>query len=226
MDNQKIGPLQFLELPQSYQDQFNSGAINTASRFYPFVPSDTSLPMAIFLTLVYIFPVLFFLFYGIPYLVTQNPDLIGRIFTDWVSGVAPFIVTTIILGIIFGGLFWMLWMGWLSLKNLSVWLRTRKPRPTGVGVYGIIFDEENMVIRTGDYFADYSCAFLPKEAIDQSFTSTLRIRHETQKQPTFIDVVKIRYRTIEGLMDELILKEEFSLAADELQQVISNWRQV
>ena len=226
MNTQKIGPLQFFELPQSYQDQFNSGEINSANRFYPFVPSETSLPMAIFFTLVYILPALFFIFYGIPYLLTQNPELIGRIISDWFSGLGPFIVLTIILGVIFGGLFWMLWMGWLSLKNLVVWFRTRRPRPTGEGVYGIIFDEENMVIRSGDYFADFSCAFLPKESIDQSFTSTLRIRHETQKQPTFIDVVKIRFRDVEGLMNELILKEEFSQTADKLQQVISNWRQV
>ena len=182
--------------------------------------------MAIFFTLVYILPALFLLFYGIPYLLTQNPDLIARIISDWVSGLGQFIVLTIILGIIFGGLFWMLWMGWLSLKNLFVWFRTKRPDSLGEGKYGIIFDKENMVIRTGDHFSDFSCAYLPKESIDQSFTSTVRVRYETQKQAEFIEVVKIRFRNVEGLMSEIILKEEFSLTADELHQVISNWRQV
>lgn len=222
---QKIGPLQLAELPQRYQEQFESGEIAANSRFYPFVPSDVSLPLAIFLTLIYILPALFLLFYGIPYYLSRSPELIGEIMSEWVTGLTPFLLLMVIFGVIFGGLFWMLWLGWLSLKNVFVWFRTKPPAPLGAGKYGIIFDQENMVIRHGDSFADFSCAFLPKESIKQSFTSTLRIRSEMDKTARFIDVIKIRFVNEEKRSDELVLKEEFSLAADELQQIISSWRQ-
>lgn len=223
---QKIGPLQLEELPKKYQDQFESGATGPNTRHFPFVPSDGSPLMAIFFTLIYILPALFLLFYGIPFYVARNPDMIGRIITDWVSGLGPFLVTTIILGVIFGGIFWMLWMGWLSLKNAYVWyFHTPQREALAPGLYGILIDPENLVIRHGDSFADFSCAFFPKESITQSFTSTLRIRLETDKQPRFVDVVKVRFVDEEKVSNELVLYEDFSLKADELQQVISSWRQ-
>lgn len=223
---QKIGPLQLAELPQKYQDQFESSEIGPNSRLYPFVPSEGSLWMAIFLTLIYILPALFVLFYGIPYYLSRDPDLIARVVSDWISGLGPFFVMTVIFGVIFGGLFWMLWKGWLSLKNAYVWFfHTPQQEPLAPGHYGILIDLENLVIRHGNSFADFSCAFFPKESITQSFTSTLRIRKEGDKQPRFVDVVKVRFVNEEKESDELVLYEDFSLSADELQQVISSWRQ-
>ncbi|MFK7800152.1 MAG: hypothetical protein AB8G95_00840 [Anaerolineae bacterium] len=223
---QKIGPLQLTELPEKYQDQFESGEIGPNGRFYPFVPSEGSLLTAILFSVIYIVPALGLMFYAIPYYLSRNPEVIAENIRTSITGLGPFLVLMVIFGVVFGGLFWMLWQGWLSLKNVYVWFfHTRPQEPLGPGLHGILIDLENLVIRHGDSFADFSCAFLPKESITQSFTSTLRIRTEADKHARFVDVVKVRFVNEEKQSDEIVLYEVFSLKADELQQVISSWRQ-
>lgn len=136
------------------------------------------------------------------------------------------IATIVLFLILFGVTGWMLLMGIRAWQNVRVMMNTKVPELNQSEKYGIIIDEDNFVVRHGDHFADFSCIYLPRESIEQSFTSTLRIRHETDKQPRYINVVKIRYLNLEDSIEELVLRETFSLSSDELHRIINDWRQV
>jgi hypothetical protein len=220
----KIGPIQFLELPQLYQDQFKSGRIAPSTQFFAFKPSETSILFAVFLSIIYLLPALGLIFYGIPTYIFRNPEIIARLIRDILTGRGPFLILTVILGVIFGGLFWMLWMGWLALKNGIFLLNAKRSDANNVEAYGLLFDTQNLVIRHGDHFDHYLCAFLPKEMVTESFADIVRVN--SGRHAIDINVVKIWYMTENKLSRELVLNEHFGLSAAEMQQMISDWRQV
>ena len=218
--------VEFFELPKKYQDQFTKGHMPVNGQFFPFQPAESTWFSAIFYTLVYLVPAFGILFYIVPFYFLGNPTTRERILNDMTSGLVPMLATITLFLVIFSISIWMLVMGWRAWQNVRVMMNTKVPELNQSEKYGIIIDEENFVVRHGDHFADFSCIYLPRESIEQSFTSTLRIRTEADKHPRYINVVKIRYLNNEDSIEELVLWERFSLSSDELHRIINDWRQV
>ncbi|MEM8858333.1 MAG: hypothetical protein AAGD96_08435 [Chloroflexota bacterium] len=221
-----IGAVEFFELPKKYQDQFTKGHMPVSGRFYPFKVVEGSWFVAILFTLIYLIPALAISVYIVPVYFLGNPASRERIFNDLTSGIGPMIATIILFLILFALVAWMLVMSWRAWQNVRVLLNTKTPDLNQSEKYGIIIDDENFVLRHGDHFADYACVFLPRASIEQSFTSTLRIRTEADKQARYINVVKVRYLNNNDSIEELVFREDFSLSSDELHRIINDWRQV
>ncbi|MEM7345401.1 MAG: hypothetical protein AAF485_14265 [Chloroflexota bacterium] len=217
----KIGSCQFLELPQQYQDLFESNHLNgSMTQFFPYKPSFSAVPKAIFLSLAYILPALIVVF-GAPYAVYQDPTLVSRIINDLTSGVIQFLVIAAIFSLIISVTYFMLDMGIRALGDWAVWARTRRAAETETYHYGLLLDEDNLVLRSGNHFEDYNSAFIPKGMIKTCFVSQIRV--EGSKQNFNINVVKLRYVDEQKERKELALKEQFSMSAAEMCDIIQQW---
>lgn len=218
---QKIGPCRFSELPQKYRVCFASGDLKSAEgMFFPYEPSSSAIPWAIFLSLLYIVPA-FIIIYAGAYYIYQDPTLVSRIFADMTSGFVPFLVGFTIFGVIAWGIVYMLKTGWQSVASAVVSIKIKRAIAVGKYHYGLLLDEDGLVVHHGDYSDDYRCAFLPKSAITDSFVSKVRVWFP--KQSFDIDVVKLRYVAGQNHVDELVLREHFSMPATEMHAQIQRW---
>lgn len=217
----KIGPCRFSELPERYRDRLISGKPNAdAERFFPYQPPFFAVLEAVFFSLIYLVPVLIVVCTA-PYHVYRNPTLIPRIFEDMTSGGVQFFGILAIFGVIAWGLFFMSRMGSKAVARAAVRIRIQGAAALGRRHYGLLLDAEGLVLRHGEHYAEYICAFLPKSAIKDCFVATIRVWFP--KRSYDVEVVKIRYVDEQGQANELELREEFSLSAAEMCEEIRAW---
>ena len=218
---QKIGPCKFLELPQQYRDLYESGDIHLSSgQFFPYKPSGTAIPMAIFpgvLYLVFVFGLIFML----PYYFLQDTARLSRLIDGLTAGVIPFLVTLAIFGVLIWGIYFMLSNGLKAVTAAKTAIAVKQQTEVGKNHYGLLLDEQNLVLRHGEEFADYTCAFLPKNGINTCFATHIWV--EGSKHRVKVDVVKIRFVDEEGYSDELEMRGYFSLTVPEMSDQIQQW---
>ncbi len=222
---QKIGSVIFSELPPTYQDQFLSGNVEKDTQFYPFQPAEGTAGSAFARLLFYGIPTVGIL-YLIPNYLLPNRERLNEQVSELVAPQWQGATLALLFSIGLSLLVWMLWQTWRAWRNLRVQQKIKPPSPQGDGIFGILIDSENFVVRHGDPFAEFEYAFIPQESIIQSFTSSMRFRHQAEKVSRFIDVVRIRFANHEKITEELVFKEEFALTAEELHQIINDWHQV
>ncbi len=218
---QKIGPCRFPELPQEYRDQFESGNIHLADgQFFAYKPSGVAIPMAIF-------PGVLYLVFGIglifmlPTYFLQDTARLSRLVDGLTAGVIPFLVTLAIFGVLIWGIYYMLSNGFKAVAGAITWIKVKQQSKAGKNHYGLLLDEQNLVLRHGEEFEDYACAFMPKRAITNCFASQIWV--EGAKHRIKRDVVKIRFVDEQGYATELVLKEYFSATAAEMAGQIQQW---
>lgn len=218
----EIGPCTFSQLPQHYQELFGAGQFrNDAHQFFPSKPSTAAVPMAAFFSILYLFPAVGITAW-LASLVYQDPTSISRVLSDATSGWGPFVIICILVALFVGGVTAMLSTGIRALADARVWFKTRRALREGAQHYGLLLDGENLVVRHGDHFDDYRCAFLPRSAITECFVGQERVH--AAKRSYVIDVVKIWYLDDELKVRELVLKEHFGLPAAEMCEQIQQWR--
>ncbi len=176
--------------------------------------------------LFYGIPAVGVLFYLIPYYLIPNRESLAERIREVVSTPWQGAALALLFSVGISVLVWMLWQTWLAWRNVRIQRKIKRPNPQGEEIFGILVDAENLVIRHGDSFGEFEYAFIPRESIIQSFTSSMRVRHEAEKVARFIDVVRIRFANHDKITEEIVIKEEFSLTAAELHQVINDWYQV
>ncbi len=218
---QKIGPCEFSELPQRYRDRFESGNIHSvAGQFLPYKPSSVALPVAASASIIYILPALGLIF-TLPYYFYKDTTLLSRIINEMTSGVIQFLVPLVIFGVIAWGVYFMLSVGLRSVTNATFWIKNKRAKADGKHHYGLLLDDPNLVLRQGEHLTDYTCAFVPKSAIQECFADNIWIKGV--KRRIKIDVVKVRYVDEQKYPQELVLREDFSMSARDMSDQIQQW---
>ena len=218
---QKIGPCKFSELPRSYRDALESGTPHAvAEHFFPYAPSPSAVFWAGFFSILYILPAVIVLCAG-PYYVLQDSTLAPRILADMTSSLPRFLVGFAIFGTIAWGLAQMLNLGLRALARAVTSVRMARAAAEGKCHYGLLLDEQGLAFRHGDYFAEHSCAFLPKSAIESCGVGKVRVWFP--KRSFDVDVVRIYYSDGRGHSRELLLRERFSMTVREMCDRIREW---
>jgi len=88
--------------------------------------------------------------------------------------------------------------------------------------YGLLLDENNLVLRHGEYFDDYVCAILPKDLI-KSYTAN-RIRVWFPKHSYNINVLTIEYTNRQKEVHKINLKERFDMDVMTMKNIIHEWQ--
>ena len=162
---QKIGPCKFSELPQPYRNQFESGEFragtNPQATFFPYKPSFMAMLMAILLSAMYIVPVLLLIYAGL-YSVFKDSTLISRILTDMTAGVLQFMVIVAIFGTIVWSTYFMLKMSRRAFAGAAAWSKVKRAAPPGKHHYGLLLDEQSLVLRHGEHLQIIPVPFCPK----------------------------------------------------------------
>ncbi len=217
-----IGPCSFRELPPYYQEQFKNGTIADADgQFFAFEASDSAVPGAVIMGLTNLLPAVGIILVGAYYL-ARNPAYIGRVFGDMFSGIGPFIMVVGLMLLLFFSLFVMLRSGWGSITEARIWWMMRRA-PEGVHHYGMLIDDENLVLRHGNRLVPPTCAIFPRDSIKTCFAST--VRSEGPKNYYDIPVVKLHYyaQKSDELPTEFVLRLFYGLSAEKTATLIKKW---
>ena len=221
---QKIGSCDFSELPQEYRDLFEAGDIHLAAgQFFPYKPSGVAIPMAIIPGALYlVFGV--GLIFMLPYYFLQDTARLSRLLDGLTAGVFPFLVTLAIFGVLIWGIYFTLSNGLKAVAAAIIAIDAKRQAEVGKHHYGLLLDEKHLVLQHGEEFDDYTCAFLPKNAITNSFATQIWV--EGTKHRIKHDVVKIHFINEQGYADTLVVREYFSTTAAEMAEQIQQWHPV
>jgi hypothetical protein len=170
-------------------------------------------PPAAVLSVNYIIPGIGIIL-AVAYYIYNAPTLVSRVINEMTSGAMEFVVVAVLFGVIIWRVYYMLGNGLRSLAEAAVWIKTKRAATEGNHHCGLLFDHATMVIRRGDGFEDYNCAFLPRNTVKGCVTDTVRV--EGAKRFYTIDVVKLGYTDQDGQPNELVLKENFLMTAPEV----------
>jgi len=218
---QILGPCEFSELPQPYQNQFEAGTIHRQKgQFYPYQAGGVAVFLAVFLGLVYLLPALMVIYMTLDVCFTR-PDLVRRVLSDMFSGILPFLGLTAIFGVLIGVTWFMLLNGLRAVIGAVVFFEIKEAAADDKRHYGLLLDQHSLVYRHGDYFEDHQCVFLPKKQIEQAFVGVIRV--EGAKRSYNKEVVKIHYRDEGEQVRALILKVDFSTPVKTLADQIQRW---
>jgi len=219
--SQVIGPCQFTDLPKYYQDQFNSCSINPSIQYFPCKQPNNAILVAVFFGTAYLLPSLYLIIHGI-YALLMNPSLVDRIYQDLTSGVGFLLVGLIIFAVIVYGLYWLLKMAWFSLARAYASIKINRDLDKNGKHYGLLLDENNLVLRHGEYFDDYVCAIIPKDLIKSYATNKIRVWFP--KHSYNINVLTIEYTNSQKEVHKINLKERFDMDALTMKNIIHEWQ--
>jgi hypothetical protein len=139
---QKIGKCRFDELPQRYQDQFLVGADQINDG--RFIPENHPIVTVLLLPL-------FFLFSIAPFLFTLEVDV--RPF-DRLTWIPPLV------------------MSMYAARTMWTAIEVFRKSRQGTYIFGLLIDDENIVLRTFKIFTRNNCVFLPWTNVDRFYMTS------------------------------------------------------